>query len=68
MSVLNNWWLLPSLITILVGIICPAIGTALIYRATHPPKLSKDIQILAHSSPAEILRQMRNKKASWETR
>jgi len=23
---------------------------------------------LAHSSPAEILRQMRNKKASWETR
>ena len=32
MSVLNNWWLLPSLITILVGIICPAIGTALIYK------------------------------------
>ena len=30
--------------------------------------ISQDIQILAHSSPAEILRQMRNKKASWETR
>ena len=32
MSVLNNWWLLPSLIMIPVGIMCPAIGTALIYK------------------------------------
>ena len=29
---INNWWLLPSLIMILVGILCPAIGTALIYK------------------------------------
>tara|TARA_A100001388_G_scaffold239024_1_gene194030 strand:- start:1677 stop:2495 length:819 start_codon:yes stop_codon:yes gene_type:complete len=33
MSVLNNnWWLLPSLIMFLAGILCPAIGTALIYK------------------------------------
>ncbi len=28
----SNWWLTPSLIMILLGIICPAIGTALIYK------------------------------------
>ena len=32
MSVLNNWWLLPSLIMIPVGIMSPAIGAALIYK------------------------------------
>ena len=30
----------------------------------HHPKLSKGIQILARSSPAEILREMRNKKGN----
>ena len=33
---------------------------------TYPEDI-KTIQIHAHSSPAEILRQIRNKKASWET-
>ena len=28
----NNWWLLPSIIIILVGILCPAIGAALVYK------------------------------------
>ena len=30
MSFLNNWWLIPLIITIFSGILCPAMGTVLI--------------------------------------